>query len=771
MNHRGRRRRPNEGADFKDRVDRLTLRRMRVSAPHQRPNPDELVDAMRRIVHPGSGHLASTNALAAALGLPGAALTELRSLPLGALGQRLLALRYFIENGDIWVQHFAWEAALTALDVTAPARVHALAKLVAQARAGVPVETVFERTLAERSLTEIAALAATIEDGATEAIDLCVGLSQYPACRARLRTRLRDEAPELCTSSPRTCDLVYLLSHELDRYPATTVGEGRLDYVIVADKGEMGVRATREAIALGACPVVLHSASDDAGALQVRIAAEAGGFAIPLEGTFRETYANPAQMVRCIERAYVERFGADAAEHLARSAVYPGYGPLAESTSAINLFRCGGVAFIGPMQDVVERAGDKREFRKLAQSIDEGAVTPGIVIDEVDAKTIVATIMAEHAAGSFAFPGRLKAANGGGGRGQVVVEGPNEIPSAVVRVLGEIGSNGWDPGMMFEQNISRTIHLEVQVVRDRFGNTRHFGMRDCSEQRASQKIQEEAPPAVLRDEPALEAHICEIAVRIADTVGYVGACTVELMFKDGHFYLLEMNTRIQVEHPVTEEAYRVRYGDELRPLNLVQLQYLVARGQPIPFEQAAIEKARVAREYRINAEAYRPDLKDPRDGGRGLFVPNAGIFDRIDVPDEASVLKALHESGVGGVRAVGIRFDTGFEVGDTLVNKDPTFGKLIVSVEVDPEHTDERYELLRLASIEVLGRLHIEGRQVMPNGKIVRGMKFENNVATHIYVLETECIRTHVRGVAPERHVNWVIDELRRDRALSGEAD
>ncbi len=740
---------------------------MRIVASEQRPTADELVDAMRRVVHPGSGHLASTSVFAAALGLPGTALSELRSLPLRSLGQRLMATRYVIENGDIWIKHFAWEAPLAALDPSAPARVRALVGRIVEARAAAPTEAAFEQTLAGRSLEQLADLAATIESGAEAALDLLVALSQHPPCRGRLRARLQAEAPALFASSPRACDLIYLLSQELDRYPATTVGEGRLDYIIVADKGEMGVRATREAIALGACPVVLHSARDDARALQVRIAVEAGGFAIPLEGSFKETYANPVQISKCIRRAYERRFGADAAEHLARSAVYPGYGPLAESTTAIKFFRTSGIAFIGPMQDVVERAGDKREFRKLAQSIDPGAVTPGIVIDDGDAETIAARIIAEHAAGAFAFPGRLKAANGGGGRGQVVVGSPAEIPAAVVKVLGEIGSNGWDPGMMFEQNIPRTIHLEVQVVRDRFGNARHFGMRDCSEQRASQKIQEEAPPAVLRDEPELEAHICAIAVRIADSVDYVGACTVELMFKDGHFYLLEMNTRIQVEHPVTEEAHRVRDGERRGPLNLVQLQFLVARGAPIPFEQSAVERARVAREYRTNAEAYRPDLKDPRDGGRGLFVPNAGIFDRIDLPDEASVLEALHAAGALGVRAVGVRFDTGFEVGDTLVNKDPTFGKLIVSVEVDPRHEEERYELLRLASIEVLRRVHIEGRQVRPDGTILRRSKFENNVATHIFVLETECIRTHGRSVARERHDNWVIDELRRGEGSS----
>src|SRR5690606_19587233 len=216
---------------------------------------------------------------------------------------------------------------------------------------------------------------------------------------------------------------------------------------------------------------------------------------------------------------------------------------------------------------------------------------------------------------------------------QVVINTPEEVPAAVKKVLAEINANGWDQGVMFEQNIFQTIHLEVQVARDRFGNTRHFGMRDCSEQRASQKIQEEAPPALLADKPELEQRMCDIAEKIADEVGYVGACTVELMYKDGHFYLLEMNTRIQVEHPVTEEAHRIRRGRDLTPLNLVQLQLEIGRGGRIDFEQKDIVQTHVAREFRINAESYKPGIKDPRDGKLGLFLPNAGVFDVISVPD------------------------------------------------------------------------------------------------------------------------------------------
>jgi acetyl/propionyl-CoA carboxylase alpha subunit len=380
---------------------------------------------------------------------------------------------------------------------------------------------------------------------------------------------------------------------------------------------------------------------------------------------------------------------------------------------------------------------------------------------DTEPEAIMEKIASGHRDGRFSLPGRLKAANGGGGRGQAVVETTNAIASAVQKVLGEIAANGWEPGVMFEQNIPHTIHLEVQVVRDRYGNTRHFGMRDCSEQRASQKIQEEAPPALLRDRPKLQARMCEVAVRIADAVDYVGACTVELMFKDGHFYLLEMNTRIQVEHPVTEEAHQVRVDGQRIPLNLVRLQLEVARGAPISFEQDAVECTHLAREFRINAEAYRSDIKDSRDGQRGMFLPNAGIFDVVEVPTPEAVLSALEASGVVGLSELSIRFDTGFEIGDVLVNKDPTFGKLIVAVQTSPGRESLGYELLRLASIEVLKQTRIEGRKVLPSGKIIRRSKFETNIADHIFVLETQCLQQHSRDVAPDRHVNWVIEAFR----------
>ncbi len=710
---------------------------------------------MASCVHPERSYVGCNEVLAVLVGANGARLGELGSLPLGSFGHELVALRYFIANGATWLAHFSWEEPLARISSDAIGRIRALHARITCLTDLAP------DTLTELPLAELAAKLEPESGRTDEGLRLLVALHASASVRATLRERLRREARALEGAGARLRDVVYLATYELNRLPATTVEGGDLHWVIVADKGEMGVRAVREALAFGAVPVVLFNATDDATALQVRLAESAGGFTIGLEGNFRETYANPVQIAAKVRATYEARFGEDAEHELRRSALYPGYGPLAENTAAIRHFRREGIVFVGPAQDSVERAGDKRKFRALAEAVDERSVTPGIVIDETDADAITHAIHTAHAAGRFSLPGRVKAANGGGGRGQVIVHEPETIASAVRTVLGQIASNGWDPGVMFEQNVPETVHLEVQIVRDRYGNARHFGMRDCTEQRASQKIQEEAPPALLRNDKALADRCCAIAIEIAHAVGYVGACTVELMYKDGHVYLLEMNTRIQVEHPVTEEAHRIRTEGGLIPLDLVKLQLTVAAGKPIDFAQEDLVPTHAARELRINAESWHASLKDPRDGKRGMFVPNAGIFDVMEIPEGDAVLARLRSAGVEGIDELRVRFDVGFEVGDTLVNKDPTFGKLIVAVKPSPGHEEARYELLRLACLEVLRATRIEGRQVMPTGSIIEGSTFATNLTAHVQVLESEMLRRHSTSIAPGRHVNWVVEMLR----------
>lgn len=733
------------------------------------PASPQIAASMGRLVTPLAGYVGCNEALAVIAGVPGARLGDLRSIPLRELGHRLVALRYVIANREQWLRYFVWETNLVRIDPDAPARVRAVAARIDKAMAELPGLEV-QRRVKRMAPEELARRIVAGLERDDAPLDELVALTMDEPLRLRTCEALRQAAPRLIAEDPRAADVLYLATYNLRGLPATTVGEGALRYIIVADKGEMGVRAVREAISFGAIPVVLYSERDDDGALQVRLTEDAGGFCIGLAGSFRESYANFLQITERVLATYEERFGEDARAELARSALYPGYGPLAENAAAIAHFRRHGIVFIGPSQDTVLRAGDKRRFRLLAQSFDEESVTPGIVIDDEDPEAVLNAILAGYEAGRFAFPGRLKAANGGGGRGQAIVTAPSGLPGAVHKVFSEIEANGWDPGVMFEQNIPETIHLEVQVLRDRFGNTRHFGMRDCSEQRASQKIQEEAPPALLRAYPGLEEAICALAVRIADSVAYVGACTVELMFKAGRYYLLEMNTRIQVEHPVSEETHRIRTSRGYEPVDLVALQLHVAAGRAIEFSQDDVVCTHVGREFRINAEAWRPDVKDSRDGKRGLFLPNAGIFDRIDVPAAEDVLALLLAAGVEGITDLQVRFDCGFAVDDKLVNKDPTFGKLIVAVATDSEHHDDRFELLRLASIEVLRLVAIEGRQVTPDGKVVRGSVFETNVADHIRVLESDCLQAHARGEAPQRHVNWLIDALRAQAEIDANA-
>lgn len=718
----------------------------------------DVTAAMQSLVRPGAGNIGCAECLAVALGASQARLSELKSVS-SSWGHRLLALRYLAENGDVWLSFFSWQKPLSKIDPALVVEVPALQARIKAAVEGASQSSAWARTVHDGPLTSLSEpLSELASDDACALIGL---MSRFPDSRKKLRARVQAEGPKLLERDPELVDRLFWLSQDLRRFPATTTSAGRLRWVIVADKGEMGTRAVRETLALGLVPIVLYSRQDDADALQVRIAQQHGGYGISLQGSFRETYANPVQITQRILEFFEQTFGERAEEELRCAALYPGYGPLAENTAAIEVFRRHGIAFIGPMQDVVESAGDKRKFRALAETIDPERVTPGIVMDESDPERIASAIMRGAEQNKFQFPGRLKAANGGGGRGQVVIPSLDKVPQAVTKVLAEIRANGWDQGVMFEQNIFQTTHLEVQVLRDRFGNTRHFGMRDCTEQRASQKIQEEAPPALLRAQPALQAQMCQIAVQIADLVDYVGACTVELMYKDGHFYLLEMNTRIQVEHPVTEEAHRIRRGDRLEPLNLVQLQLRIASGLALDFAQADIVQTHCAREFRINAESFKHDVKDPRDGKLGLFLPNAGVFDEIVVPDAATIRAELEAQGVQGIEELNVRFDCGFEVGDVLLNKDPTFGKLIVAVRPSADRGGEAFELLRRASISVLSAMRISGRQVLPNGKVLPDRAFETNLSDHVGVLETDMLKRHSRGGAQERHVNWLIEELR----------
>ena len=289
--------------------------------------PPWRTDGSRRAdpVHPGTGYIGVREALSTLLGLASAGPVDLGRVPQDSAGQRLLALRYFIENGGVWLHHFAWQNGLPPRladasgandDEILEDKVRALWTMVEALRERVDARG---PGWADKLFRSPGPLSGDLLE--PESLAALVSLSRYPQARAAVRSCLRERAGQLFAADPALLDRIYLASIELDRYPATSVSAGQLKYVLVADKGEMGVRAVHEAVALGKVPVVLHSLADDREALQVRLAAEHGGFTIGLEGSFRETYGSFVQMSARIEEAFRERFEGTWQDELARAAL------------------------------------------------------------------------------------------------------------------------------------------------------------------------------------------------------------------------------------------------------------------------------------------------------------------------------------------------------------------------------------------------------------------------------------------------------------------
>ncbi len=356
--------------------------------------------------------------------------------------------------------------------------------------------------------------------------------------------------------------------------------------MLVANRGEIALRVMRACRELGIATVAVYSEAD-ATALHVRYADEA----------------------RCIGPAVASRsyLNIDALVQAAREtraeAVHPGYGFLAESVAFARACREAGLVFIGPSPEAIELMGDKAEARKLAREAGV-PVVPG-TLEKVSTEEALA------AAEEIGFPLMVKAAAGGGGRGIRVVERREELAGAVAMAAQEAQAAFGDSALYLERYLSRPRHVEVQVLGDGHGNVLHLFERECSIQRRRQKLLEEAPSPALT--PELREQLCAAAVRLARAAGYASAGTLEfLLDQEGRFYFLEMNTRIQVEHPVTELVTGV---------DLVKEQIRVAAGQPLRWRQEEIELRGHAIEFRINAE-------DPEMG----FFPSPGVVEALELP-------------------------------------------------------------------------------------------------------------------------------------------
>lgn len=410
--------------------------------------------------------------------------------------------------------------------------------------------------------------------------------------------------------------------------------------ILIANRGEIALRVIRACREMGIETVAVFSEADRESA-HVRLANQAFCIGPPRS---KDSYLRIEQII-------------SAAEVSGAEAIHPGYGFLSENAHFNEVCRSSGFDFIGPSPEAMERLGDKNSARAMALSAKVPVVpgSEGLLSDEFHAV---------QTAREIGYPVLIKATAGGGGKGMRIAENEAALRTAFHQAQAEAQAAFGNAGVYLEKLVLQPRHVEVQIIADRYGKVCHLYERDCSVQRRHQKLIEESPSPLLSSKT--RTAICEAAARLVATARYENAGTVEFIVdKDGNFYFIEVNARIQVEHPVTEQVTGI---------DLIQTQILVAAGQSLPFSQEDIQLQGASIECRINAE-------DPTRG----FQPCPGLIKHLFVP--------------GGL---GVRFDSHVHAGYRVPPYyDSMIGKLIV-------HKPTRDEAIA-CMLRALSELEVDG--------------------------------------------------------------
>ncbi len=385
--------------------------------------------------------------------------------------------------------------------------------------------------------------------------------------------------------------------------------------ILIANRGEIALRVHRACKEMGIATVAVYSEAD-ATLMHVRLADESVCIGPPAAS---KSYLNIPNII-------------SAAEITGAQAIHPGYGFLSENARFAQIVEAHGITFIGPKAEHIAMMGDKIAAKAAVKAAGIPVVpgSDGAITDEDEAIA---------AADVIGYPVLVKAAAGGGGRGMKVALTRDDVAEAVSTARAEAKAAFGDDSVYLERYLARPRHIELQVIADSFGNVCHLGERDCSLQRRHQKVMEEAPSPVI--DTAIRERIGATVVEAISKIGYLGVGTIEFLYEDGEFFFIEMNTRLQVEHPVTEA---------ITGIDLVREQIRVAAGLPLSFSQAEVVFEGHAIECRINAE-------NPR-----TFTPSPGLVTDFHAP--------------GGL---GVRLDSALYAGYSIPPYyDSLAGKLIV---------------------------------------------------------------------------------------------